>query len=292
MKKYRPHPYADIFPLMEGEPLQALAQRIKEQGLKEKGVLLDGLLLEGRNRQNACEIADVPFEVMPYENLARRERMHGPLNYVFDKNASRRQMTPSQSAIAAAEYASKLAEELKAANASAKADGEKLPAPPPGKLASIAAAKFGVSTRSVEKAQAVKKKSTKKFAQVKAGTTTVNKAAKDVKKADAKKKAFDDSVFRILKVCGNELATAAKKGTRFKGHKEVVAFAALDDKEMKRAQGLIESGWPLKRAMLYKSKEITPKHKVGDLLDKAASEQGKLDIEVNGWKISVRRKAS
>jgi hypothetical protein len=290
MSKYAAHPLAEMFPLIDASGLKNLAERIKKNGLQEKGVLLDGFLLDGRNRQAACEIAGVPFDVVRWENLPKELTRNGPLEYVFDRNFSRRQLSPSQSAAAAADYAERLEKELKDAGISTESEeGGKKKKAGRGKTAAIAAKKFGVSTRSVETAKSVKKKSPKKFAEVKAGKKKVSKAAKELSKADKAKQDHEAALRRIHTVAGKNLADAARKGTRLKGRKEVMAYAALSDADMKRTQGLIESGWPVKKATAYKAKTLTPTHKLSDLIDRATAEGGKFDCEVSGWTIAVSR---
>jgi hypothetical protein len=53
------HPFAELFPLLEGERFDALVDSIKRNGLREPIVLHEGRILDGRNRFRACEIADV-----------------------------------------------------------------------------------------------------------------------------------------------------------------------------------------------------------------------------------------
>jgi hypothetical protein len=58
MKK-KPHPYADLFPMMTSAELDALAEDVKANGLRHAVVLYKGLTLDGRNRLLACEKAGV-----------------------------------------------------------------------------------------------------------------------------------------------------------------------------------------------------------------------------------------
>ena len=53
------HPFASVFPLMEIDELESLAQDIRERGQLEDITIYDGQILDGRNRQAACLLAGV-----------------------------------------------------------------------------------------------------------------------------------------------------------------------------------------------------------------------------------------
>ena len=44
------HPYADIFPLLEGEPFDKLVADIKANGLMQPITIHEDMVLDGRNR--------------------------------------------------------------------------------------------------------------------------------------------------------------------------------------------------------------------------------------------------
>ena len=54
------HPYANIFPLLEGEEFTALVASVRASGLVHPIVLFETKILDGRNRWNACEAAAMP----------------------------------------------------------------------------------------------------------------------------------------------------------------------------------------------------------------------------------------
>ena len=101
------HPYADLFPLIEGAAFDELVADIKANGLLEKIVLLDGQILDGRNRYRAAIASGrIKREESPYGFSdvvtawwARgfHERIDGdPLKWVLSKNLHRRHLTPGQ----------------------------------------------------------------------------------------------------------------------------------------------------------------------------------------------------
>jgi N6-adenosine-specific RNA methylase IME4 len=60
MTDLKAHPYAELFPMMEGEKFDAFAAGCKANGIREKIVLLGGLILDGRNRYKAAVLHDLP----------------------------------------------------------------------------------------------------------------------------------------------------------------------------------------------------------------------------------------
>jgi hypothetical protein len=89
------HPFADLFPLMEGDELAALADDIREHGLLEAIVTIDDAILDGRNRFRACEIAGVAPRFLPFGG-------GDPLAFVLSRNLARRHLNESQRAMIAA----------------------------------------------------------------------------------------------------------------------------------------------------------------------------------------------
>ena len=82
------HPIAAIFPLLEGDELNALAADIKDNGLREPCWLYEGKILDGRNRKTACTLAgvDPTFREFTGDRLAA-------IRFVWSMN---RRATPEQ----------------------------------------------------------------------------------------------------------------------------------------------------------------------------------------------------
>jgi hypothetical protein len=98
-KKHEFHPLANLFEPMEGEELQALADDIKENGLRELIICTeDGRIIDGRNRYNACMM------VGEEPKFGVREDDGKLPEWVWSRNGSRRHVTPSKLAYAAAEF--------------------------------------------------------------------------------------------------------------------------------------------------------------------------------------------
>jgi hypothetical protein len=99
------HPLADIFPLMEGEELDALVADIKKYGVREKIVLYEGKILDGRNRYRALQrLEGFPNymtkgggRIFTLGNVTvDRSQITDPVAYVVSKNVHRRHLTPEK----------------------------------------------------------------------------------------------------------------------------------------------------------------------------------------------------
>lgn len=85
------HPYANLFPMLDHERLQELADDIERNGQREPIRTYEGAILDGRNRWRACEIAGVQPVTEPFDG-SREEA----LNAVVGWNLHRRHLSDSQ----------------------------------------------------------------------------------------------------------------------------------------------------------------------------------------------------
>ena len=95
---HQPHPYADLFPMMDREPLRQLTASIREEGLQNPIITYEGKILDGRNRAAACANAQVEPRYEEYEG-------DDPLGFVFRANLIRRHLNTSQRAMVAEKFA-------------------------------------------------------------------------------------------------------------------------------------------------------------------------------------------
>lgn len=151
------HPYADIFPLIEGNDFAGLVADVKANGVREKIVILDGEILDGRNRYRAALAAglldddDGPDRAMYFVRFV--PSVDGdPLRFVFSKNLHRRHLDESQRAYVAGKLATMTVG--RPANAVTSDDAEK-PANLPNISQADAAKMLNVSERSVRSAKVV-----------------------------------------------------------------------------------------------------------------------------------------
>jgi MT-A70/ParB-like nuclease domain len=94
----KPHPYADILPLLEGEAFDSFVADIKTNGLLEPITIHEGMILDGRNRWNACKAAGVEPQFLEFDG-------DDPLAFVLSLNVHRRHLSESQRGMVAARLA-------------------------------------------------------------------------------------------------------------------------------------------------------------------------------------------
>lgn len=113
------HPFANLFPLIEGDEFDAIVADMRATGFRsgEEIVMYEGRILDGRNRYRAGVAAGLfPADVNPKADwrfcdfgidgidgiFTQAEIDAGPLKYVIAKNLRRRHLNESQRAYAAA----------------------------------------------------------------------------------------------------------------------------------------------------------------------------------------------
>lgn len=115
--EYPVHPVASLFPMIDDDALNALAEDIKKNGQREPILVafLDGrelnepVVVDGRNRFKACEIAGVEPEFS--NDYVMEPHEIGP--WVISHNLHRRHLTTSQRAMVGQGYLEFLKEEAK-----------------------------------------------------------------------------------------------------------------------------------------------------------------------------------
>jgi hypothetical protein len=90
------HPACKIFPTLGPAELQELADDIAANGLRNPIVMLNGKILDGRNRWEACKLANVEPRCSEFDG-------DDPVSWVVSQNLVRRHLTPSQRAVVAFE---------------------------------------------------------------------------------------------------------------------------------------------------------------------------------------------
>jgi hypothetical protein len=162
IRQLEPHPFADLFPLLDKDSIgfKALVEDIKANKQHEPVRLYEGKILDGRNRYNACAHLGVDVATLDYIGS-------DPIGYVLSVNLHRRHLNTSQRAMVAAKLAT-------------FTHGGDRSKPPNGGLTDAAVAKLlSVGERSVERAREVLAKGDPSLIeQVEKGETSVTDAAK------------------------------------------------------------------------------------------------------------------
>lgn len=185
---YEVHPFADAFPLIEGDEFAELVADIKKNGLRDPVVLTkNNVLVDGRNRYRACLEAGVD---VVHETLGSRYTEPMILDLIVSRNLKRRDLNTGQKAMLALEYERAFAAATrrgpdsenrspsieKSADLHSSQSGEVN-----GKAAAKAAKAVGASTRAVQQAKAVQRDAPDLAEQVSKGETTLDAAYKQAK---------------------------------------------------------------------------------------------------------------
>jgi N6-adenosine-specific RNA methylase IME4 len=102
--QFSPHPAATIFPMMDENELQELADDVRANGLRQPIVILgkdadEYLIVDGRNRFEACKRAGVE------PDFVKLDPEVDPVAYVVSLNLHRRHLSESQRGMVAARIA-------------------------------------------------------------------------------------------------------------------------------------------------------------------------------------------
>jgi len=95
----RPHPAAEIFPLMTGAHFDALVVDIKQNGQREPIIIYNNMILDGRHRYKACLQLGIEPATTVWDANGTAEA------FVISKNLHRRHLNESQRAMIAKKLA-------------------------------------------------------------------------------------------------------------------------------------------------------------------------------------------
>lgn len=190
----KPHPAAQLFPMMTDAEIDDLAEDIKAHGQSHPITIWQGKILDGRNRNEACRRAGIKPRLVEWVPHGGSQ---SPTQWVLSENLHRRHLTVDQRALIAMEASALFAQEAKARQRAAGGDRRSVHAPdrlPPqgGKrsaeraptAAAQAAQTAGVSARSVERARRVQAAKPEVLERVRKGELTLKQAEKAVVKEE------------------------------------------------------------------------------------------------------------
>jgi hypothetical protein len=167
-KLLEPHPFAEVFPPLDGEAFNALVKDIEARDQQELIWVYEGKILDGRNRYRACQILAREPKVQDYVG-------DDPIGFVLSANLHRRHLNESQRAMVAAN----LSNLVLGANQHTKA----------GLSAKEASALLKVGTASIERAKSILRSGDPELIKdVTTGKVSVAAAAQTAKKKNGKSK--------------------------------------------------------------------------------------------------------
>jgi len=173
------HPIANVWPMLDDEKLDELAEDIRQQGQLQPIWTFEGMILDGRNRFEACRRAEIKPIIMEYKG-------DEPTAFAVSLNDRRRHMGKSALAAVAAELEPHFAEDAKRRQVrkpKAESVVEKVPQQTVASKAREEAAKsVGVNDRYVQDAKKVKAEAPEVFERLKAGKITLQDAKREVAK--------------------------------------------------------------------------------------------------------------
>jgi ParB-like chromosome segregation protein Spo0J len=182
------HPLAAALPDMGSEEFVALCDSIRSIGQRDPITLFEGQILDGRHRYRACGEVGVEPEYELYDG-------EEPHLFVLGRNVARRHLTPSQTAMAAADVLAVFEGEaerrkVEAGRVAGSKGGRGRPGkgsapmgadPKPKRAAEDAAKAAGSTPRSVQRAKRVAQAAPAKAEEVRKGRKTLRRAEREVK---------------------------------------------------------------------------------------------------------------
>ncbi|MDH2092312.1 ParB N-terminal domain-containing protein [Rhizobium pusense] len=158
---FKPHPLADLFPMMDDDAFLDFAQDIEKHGQREPIIIYENKILDGRNRYKACQMLGFSPRFKEYNGS-------DALGFVISLNLKRRHLTESQRSMVAGKLAN-----LGKGNLSKSANLPISPVSQPD-----AAKMLNVSERSVRTAKQVQKSGVPELVKaVEEGAVSVSAAA-------------------------------------------------------------------------------------------------------------------
>ena len=195
--EYPVHPVASLFPMIDDDALNALAEDIKKNGQREpiivayldEAMIDEPVVIDGRNRHAACKLAGIEPEFKFVMSLNDRELSPQVIaDWIISHNLHRRHLTTSQKAMVGQGYLAYLKEEAKKRQG-ARNDLKDIPrnsveSSKSNSESAVQAGKLvGVSKDSIRDADFVVQNDPELAQQVRDSKVTVSAAAKRIREA-------------------------------------------------------------------------------------------------------------
>ena len=177
------HPAANIFPLLEGDELQALKADIAEHGQLDPIWIYQDQILDGRNRYRACQELNIDTATKAWSGT-------DPLKFVLSMNLHRRHLSAGQRAFVAVEVEKYLAVQAKERQLSTLKQGVSrggnITTTEQGKARDQAGKQVGVSGKYVSDAKRIVKVAPELAEKVMSGEINIPQAKAQIKSKQKK----------------------------------------------------------------------------------------------------------
>jgi hypothetical protein len=247
------HELAYLFPLLEDEELQKIADDIKHNGFRPEPItLLGGKILDGRNRYNAANLAAYKLGPDDVEHFEERYPGQDPLLFVIARNLYRRHLTAGQRACLAAELYKRMAK--RPVGQPKEISGIPDNTPTAKESLKKAAKVAGVSVDSVQQVLHIEKVAPAVAAEVKAGKKSLHEASQAVKREAWRRNNPDVSLLFAQYL----LLLVKYPGSQ--ANMDQMLTALCDEKLLRQAENLKKQFLALARASEDLAEKVQLKH--------------------------------
>jgi hypothetical protein len=283
------HPAADWLPTLPDAEYEELKADIQARGQREPILVKDGHIIDGRHRYRACN--ELGIEPQTEEYVYSEDGMIPDIiAEIASRNLFRRNLTPQERADLVVKMCGpQLAAEARGRQKSGLRQGGKSPVA----LKSAQRETRGRTAERIAGIAGVGRDTARKALRAHGhGQRDKPKNKPAVKaKVEAAKQHREAAIDKVRTVLDSEFADAISRGSLLKRPADLIEFAAQADAKILEQGPLIMVGWSFKQARLFRAKEITEKHLVRDLIDRAVS-QGALTpagctVEVKPFTVHV-----
>jgi len=194
MTQYAIHPICLLFPPLNREELEELAEDIRIKGLLHPIILFEGKILDGRNRYLACSMAGVKPRFVQWDGGS------SPLQWVISENLVRRHLTSSQRAVIAHDLLPLLTNEAKARQTVGK-KLSKVSSDGKGKASQVAARITKTNRTYVQAIKSIDAEAPELLGRIRSGALRIPEAIMLMRLPSNQRK-------QVLKLCHDDVQTA------------------------------------------------------------------------------------
>lgn len=266
--KYKFHKLCNAFPEMGEEEFNELCLSIEISGQREPIVLFGNEILDGKHRYKACDKLGIRPTFRHFD--IRKDGM-SLVQFVWDRNQTRRNMTPSERAAVAVTL------ELERA----KDDEE-------GKVGRMStletlSRRAGVSRRTMSRAKRLAQQDPTDLQLVAEGKKSLTESRTLDPKATQHREMLADQMAIIH---GDKFATGVRVGDLLPGS-HLAEFAAMTEADQRASKMLVSEGWKPSLARKFARGEFLDSDTVRDIINYADYAGGSASVHVSGYRIEI-----